>query len=98
MPLPEIARAIVSDYLAKARTNVTSRDPLFVVRYQTRAGNWRESRITGQRTRCKPKLRRVVTQIEADHLGSPQAATGHECDDRSLNAGTHTLTAKLRFS
>ncbi len=49
VPLPEIARAIVSDYLAKDRTNVTSRDPMFVVRYQTRAGHWRESRITGHR-------------------------------------------------
>jgi len=49
VPLPEIARAIVSEYLAKHRANVGSRDPMIVVRYQTRPGKWRESRMTGHR-------------------------------------------------
>jgi integrase/recombinase XerC len=49
VPLPEIARAIVSEYLAMHRANAVSRDPMFVVRYQTRPGTWRESRMTGHR-------------------------------------------------
>ncbi len=49
VPLPERAREIVSDYLAKERANVVSRDPMFVVRYRTRAGIWREARMTGHR-------------------------------------------------
>lgn len=49
VPLPEVARAIVSDYLTKERVNVGSSDPMFVVRYRTRSGVRRESRMTGQR-------------------------------------------------
>ena len=49
MPLPEVARAIVSDYLAKERVDVGSSDPMFVVRYRARSGGWRENRMTGQR-------------------------------------------------
>src|SRR6059036_9875 len=37
------------------------------------------------------ELRRVVADVEADHLGPPQAATGHERDDRPL-----TETGRLR--
>ena len=49
VPLPEVARTIVSDYIAKERANVGSRDPMFVVRYRTRSGVCRENRMAGHR-------------------------------------------------
>ncbi|HXJ81262.1 MAG TPA: tyrosine-type recombinase/integrase [Candidatus Methylomirabilis sp.] len=45
VPLPEVARAIVAEYLAKRRVPSSSRDPMFVVRHCTRGGVWRESRM-----------------------------------------------------
>jgi site-specific recombinase XerD len=46
VPLPEVARKIISEYL-KDRSSAGSTDPMF--RYRTRAGVWRESRMTGHR-------------------------------------------------
>ena len=36
LPLPEVARAILGDYLAKERAGVASTEAIFVVRYRTR--------------------------------------------------------------
>jgi len=49
VPLPEVARAIVADYLSKERAGVASTEPMFVVRYLTRGGSARERRMSGQR-------------------------------------------------
>ena len=47
--LPEVARVIISSYLAEDRPGAASKEPLFVVRYRTRGGRWEARRITGQR-------------------------------------------------
>ena len=49
VPLPEVARAIVADYLAKERGSSGSNDPMFVVRYRTREGAWQEPRMADHR-------------------------------------------------
>ena len=47
--LPEVARAIITGYLAEERPGVGNREPLFTVRYRTRGGRWDVRRITAQR-------------------------------------------------
>jgi len=49
LPLPEVARAILGDYLAKERAGVASTEAIFVVRYRTRGGAAQERRMSGQR-------------------------------------------------
>ncbi len=45
VPLPEVARAIVSNYLAAERPGASASEPLFVVRFKTTGGGWREERM-----------------------------------------------------
>ena len=47
--LPEVARAIITGYLAEERPGAGNREPLFTVRYRTRGGRWDVRRITAQR-------------------------------------------------
>lgn len=49
VPLPEVARNIVADYLSAKRASVASTEPLFVVRYRTRGGAVQERRMSSQR-------------------------------------------------
>ncbi|MBI4543294.1 MAG: tyrosine-type recombinase/integrase [Gemmatimonadetes bacterium] len=47
--LPEVARAIVSEYVVTQRAQAGSKDPMFIVRYRTRGGVWREGRMADHR-------------------------------------------------
>jgi site-specific recombinase XerD len=49
VPLPRVARDIVWDYVQNERANAAARDPMFVVRYRTTGGVWREARMSSQR-------------------------------------------------
>jgi integrase/recombinase XerC len=49
VPLPEVAKVIVSEYLAKERVGRGSQNPMFVVRYRTRGGVWEERRMADHR-------------------------------------------------
>jgi len=51
VPLPEVARETLSDYIAKERADTRSTEPMFVVRYRSRgsAGTWVERRMSDQR-------------------------------------------------
>jgi len=49
VPLPEMAKVIVSEYLAKERLGRGSQNPMFVVRYRSRGGVWQERRMAEHR-------------------------------------------------
>ncbi len=49
VPLPEVARAIVSKYLATERPGAPASEPLFVVRFKIKGGGWREERMRDHR-------------------------------------------------
>jgi len=49
VPLPEVARAIVAEYLSKERAGVADTEPMFVVRYLARGGAAQQRRMLGQR-------------------------------------------------
>lgn len=49
MPVPEVARAIVNDYLATDRPGAAASEPLFLVRYWWYGGERKSRRISGQR-------------------------------------------------
>ena len=49
VPLPEVARVVVSEYLAKERVGHGSQDPMFAVRYRSRGGDWQERRMASHR-------------------------------------------------
>ena len=49
MPLPEVARSIVSEYLAADRADATANDPLFVVRFNIKGGGLRQERMRDHR-------------------------------------------------
>jgi site-specific recombinase XerD len=49
LPLPEVARAIVNEYLAKERPNAAAREPLFQVQYKWYGGEKKTRRMSGQR-------------------------------------------------
>jgi integrase/recombinase XerC len=49
VPLPDIARTILSEYLESERANAAATDPLFIVRFKTRGGGWREERMRDHR-------------------------------------------------
>lgn len=49
LPLPQVARTVLSEYLAKERRGPRSSDPRFVVRFKTKAGTWREERMRDHR-------------------------------------------------
>ena len=49
VPLPAVARAIVSEYLAKERAGSGSHEPMFLVRYRTHGGVWEERRMANHR-------------------------------------------------
>ena len=40
-----MAKVVVSEYLAKERVGRSSQDPMFVVRYRSRGGDWQERRM-----------------------------------------------------
>ena len=44
-----MAKVIVSEYLAKERVGRGSQDPMFVVRYRSRGGDWHERRMADHR-------------------------------------------------
>jgi site-specific recombinase XerD len=49
VPLPEVARAMVSDYLAKERPQVKPGSPLFIVEYLSKGGGVTERRMRDHR-------------------------------------------------
>lgn len=49
VPLPDVARAILSEYLEKERPQAAPAEPLFLVRYRTKGRTWREQRISDHR-------------------------------------------------
>lgn len=49
VPLPEVARVIVSDHLAKERPGAPASEPLFVLRFKIKGGGWREERMRDHR-------------------------------------------------
>lgn len=49
VPLPEVARKILSEYLENERPGARPPDPLFLVRYRWRAGEWKERRMASHR-------------------------------------------------
>jgi integrase/recombinase XerC len=49
VPLPGVARVMVSEYLSRERAGAGSQEPMFVVRYRTRGGAWQESRMADHR-------------------------------------------------
>ena len=49
VPLPEVARAIVSEYLTAERGDASAGDPLFVVRFKIKGGGWRQERMRDHR-------------------------------------------------
>jgi len=49
LPLPEVARTILSEFVAKERQGAQANDPLFVVRFKTKAGVCREERMRDHR-------------------------------------------------
>src|SRR3989442_12346490 len=44
-----MAKVVVSEYLAKERVGRSSQDPMFVVRYRSRGGDWQERRMADHR-------------------------------------------------
>jgi site-specific recombinase XerD len=49
VPLPEAARCIIAEYLSHDRRTARAGDPMFVVRYRTRGGEWCERRMADHR-------------------------------------------------
>lgn len=49
VPLPEVARAIVFEYLATKRPGAQPHEPLFLVRYRWKGGGWKEHRMGDHR-------------------------------------------------
>ncbi len=49
VPLPEVARTILSEYLAQDRSGAAASEPLFLVRYWWYGGERKTRRISGQR-------------------------------------------------
>ena len=49
VPLPEVARSIVSEYLAAERGGASPGEPLFVVRFKIKGGGWRQERMRDHR-------------------------------------------------
>jgi integrase/recombinase XerD len=49
VPLPEVARVIVSEYLAKERPGAAASEPLFLVQYRWYGGEKKTRRMSGQR-------------------------------------------------
>jgi len=49
VPLPKVALDILTDYVKHERADVGENDPLFVVRYRTKGGEWCERRMADHR-------------------------------------------------
>jgi len=49
LPLPQVARTVLSEYAATQRRGAKPSDPLFVVRFKTKPGAWREERMRDHR-------------------------------------------------
>lgn len=49
VPLPEVARTIISTYLEQERPDARPSEPLFVVRFKKRAGEWQVCRMHDHR-------------------------------------------------
>jgi site-specific recombinase XerD len=49
LPLPKVALQIVDDYVKHDRADAGHNDPLFVVRYRTKGGEWCERRMADHR-------------------------------------------------
>lgn len=49
VPLPQVARTIVAEYLSSERSGAKAADPLFLVRYRWRGGEFKERRMSGLR-------------------------------------------------
>ena len=49
VPLPKVAQDILTDYIKHGRANAHESDPLFVVRYRTKGGEWCEHRMADHR-------------------------------------------------
>ncbi len=49
VPLPKVAQDILTDYIKHERADAHESDPLFVVRYRTKGGEWCEHRMADHR-------------------------------------------------
>jgi integrase/recombinase XerD len=49
VPLPKVARDVLAAYLTHSRPEAQPSDPMFVVRYRTRGGEWQERRMADHR-------------------------------------------------
>jgi integrase/recombinase XerC len=49
VPLPEVGRTVLSEYLATERPDALTSAPLFVVRFKIKGGGWREERMRDHR-------------------------------------------------
>jgi site-specific recombinase XerD len=49
VPLPEVARPVIAEYLLHERKTARPGDPMFVVRYRTRGEDWCERRMADHR-------------------------------------------------
>lgn len=49
VPLPEVDRVIVTEYLATDRPGAPATEPLFVVRFKIKGGGWRQERMRDHR-------------------------------------------------
>ena len=49
VPLPEVARSILGEYISTERGNANATDPLFLVRYRIKGGGGQERRMAGHR-------------------------------------------------
>jgi len=49
VPLPKVARDILTEYIKHERSEARESDPLFVVRYRTKGGEWCERRMSDHR-------------------------------------------------
>jgi integrase/recombinase XerD len=75
VPLPEVARVLLSGSLAKERRGAKDSEPLFIVRYRAKGGGMREQRMKGHR------LWKIVKQLgkRAGVPGLHPHAFRHSC-------------------
>jgi integrase/recombinase XerC len=93
IPLPEVARTILTEYLKQERRGASGSDPFFVVRYRSRGGHLREERMTSLRVW---KLVKALGQ----RFGVPELhphAFRHSCGTELLRRTNGNLRAVQEY-
>jgi integrase/recombinase XerC len=83
--LPRVAREIVDDYVTHERANAGESDPLFVVRYRTKGGEWSEGRMSDHRIWKLVKVIGRRTGVRQLHPHAFRHGCGTELMRRSRN-------------